>query len=212
MCDEVHHFILVPSLKDLCERLGIWVPGQMKFGAWVQAMVVHREDQTKEFEDVDIVPRCWTHEVCFSSFTCFQWTWESCLYKWGGQRLTFLHVYVCTCLCIVGNDVQLHMCTHVDAICQLDICDCLPLFLRQDLSLNLEPAWLPGKLQGSTSFYPQHATTANFFMGAGDCAELLRFVSSALYQMNHLPAPCETISMLPSLKERHDRVADRAVP
>lgn len=94
----------------------------------------------------------------------------------------------------------------------VDICDCLPYFGGQDLSLNFEPAWLPGKLQGSTSFYPLHATTASFFMDAGDCAELPRFVPLALYQPNHLPAPCETISTLPSLEEKHDRVADRAVP
>ena len=128
MCDEVHHFILVPSLKDLFESLCIWVPGQMKFGAWVQALVVHGEDQTKELEDVGTVPSCWTHEVCFSSFTCFLWTCETCLYKWGGQRLTFLHVCVCTWLCIVGNAVQLRMCTHVGAICQCGYLWLLALF------------------------------------------------------------------------------------
>lgn len=111
-------FYLSPLFKG-----PIWEPWHMGSGAdkiWSvsSAMVVHREDQTKELEDVDIVPRCWTHEVSFSSFTCFLWTWESCLFKWGGQRLTFLHVYVCTWLCIVGNDVQLRMCTHMDAICQ----------------------------------------------------------------------------------------------
>lgn len=111
----------------------VWEPrhmgsGQMKFGAWVQALVVHGEDQTKELEDVGTVPSCWTHEVCFSSFTCFLWTCETCLYKWGGQRLTFLHVCVCTWLCIVGNAVQLRMCIHVDVICQCGYLWLLALF------------------------------------------------------------------------------------
>lgn len=113
-----------------------------------------------------------------------------------------LWVMLCRCVCV-------HMWMPYVSV---DICDCLPYILGQDLSLNLEPAWLPGKLQGSTSLYPQQATTASLFMGAGDYAELLRFVSPALYQLSHLPAPCETISVLPSLKERYDRVADRAVP